>query len=111
MATKKTKTIKEAVEVADPKKVIAQSVIIGPRITEKAAALSEKSMYTLNVARTATKPEIVKAMKVLYNVTPLKVAISITPRKEVFSRGNWGKKGGGKKAIVTLKKGEKIAFI
>jgi large subunit ribosomal protein L23 len=106
MATKKVKT-----EAADPKKVAAHTLILGPRVTEKAAALSEKSVYTLNVARTATKSEIAKAMKMLYNVTPIKIAISITPRKEVFSRGNWGKKGGGKKAIVTLKKGDKIAFM
>lgn len=106
MATKKVKT-----ESADPKKLAAQTLVIGPRVTEKAAALSEKGMYTLNVARTATKAEIVKAMKTLYNVVPLKINISITPRKEVFSRGNWGKKGGGKKAIVTLKKGDKIAFM
>lgn len=107
MATKKTKKVEEV----DQKKVGAQLIIVGPRVTEKAAALSEKSVFTLNVARTATKTEIAKAMKVLYNVVPLKINISITPRKEIFSRGNWGKKGGGKKAIVTLKKGDKIAFM
>ena len=114
MATKKTTTKAKEVtdaKVIDPKKALSHAVVSGPRITEKAAKLSEQSMYTLNVARTANKPEIIKAVKTLYGVTPIRVAISITPRKKTFTRGIRGVKGGGKKAIITLKKGDTIAFM
>ena len=110
MATTKTKKEK-VVKAVDPKMDNAKALVIGPRITEKAAKLSEKNMYTLNVARGATKSEIIKAVKTIYGVTPIRVAVSITPRKTIFSRGNWGTKGGGKKAVITLKKGDKIAFM
>jgi ribosomal protein L23 len=33
------------------------------------------------------------------------------PKKNVFVRGKWGTKGGGKKAYVYLKKGDKIESI
>lgn len=109
MATKK-KTTKDS-EVSDVKKTRASTIVLGPRITEKAAGLSEKSMYTFNVAKNATKNEIVQAIKTLYDVTPIKIAVINRKSKEVFSRGNWGVKSGGRKAIVTVKKGDKIAFM
>lgn len=107
MATKKTKKVEEV----DQKKVAAQAVVIGPRVTEKAAGLSEKSMYTFNVAKSATKSAISQAIKTLYNITPINVAVLNRKKQEVFMRGKWGVKGAYRKAIVTVKKGEKIAFM
>ena len=59
----------------------------------------------------ANKTEIAKAVLELYKVKPVRVNILRVPRKEVVSRGIKGTKGGGKKALVYLKKGDKIEFI
>ncbi len=105
MATVK-KTKKDTTET--PKAV--KSVILGARITEKAALGVEKNRYTFNVAATANKSEIVKAIKAQYKVTPVKVNITLRKEKKVFIRGKKGVKQGGKKAVVYLKAGDKIAF-
>jgi large subunit ribosomal protein L23 len=101
-----TKT--SAAPVADPK-----GVIISPRITEKAALASDANVYTFEVARNATKTDIAKAIKSLYKVTPVKVRVAKIPYKPVtlrYKRGT-GKKGGGKKAMVYLKKGDSITLM
>lgn len=85
--------------------------ILRPWITEKAAYAAEGGVYTFAVAMTATKPEIVKAIKALYGVTPVKVNTSIKPSTAVFVRGNWGSKKATKKALVTLAKGQTIEFV
>ncbi len=109
MAT--TKTTKEKVVKAEAK-VSAKThpLILGVRVTEKAALASEKGAYTFNVAPHATKNEIKKAIKMLYGVTPMKVSVIQITKKVVFIRGKMGTKAGGKKAVVYLKKGDKIAF-
>jgi large subunit ribosomal protein L23 len=86
-------------------------VIRRPRITEKASMQAEANVYAFEVATDANKKTIAHAVKELYNVTPIKVAVVTLPKKEVFIRGKWGTKGGGKKAYVYLKKGETIEFV
>lgn len=85
-------------------------IIKNPRVTEKAALASEGGVYTFDVSTKATKNEIKKAILATYKVTPIKVNILTLKPKKVFIRGNWGVKGGGKKAVVYLKKGDKITF-
>ncbi len=87
------------------------SVIITPRVTEKAAMGTEKNVYTFNVAVKASKGEIAKAVKNFYKVTPTKIRIVTIPAKKVVSRGRIGIKAGGKKAYVFLRKGDKIEVI
>lgn len=105
MATKKITKKETKVESKN-----SNSVIKSPRITEKAAYGSEKGVYTFNVAKNATKNEIKKAIKLMYNVVPVRVNITIVKEKTVFVKGRKGVKQGGKKAVVYLKAGEKIAF-
>ncbi|MCX6757817.1 MAG: 50S ribosomal protein L23 [Candidatus Nomurabacteria bacterium] len=81
-----------------------------PRITEKVAILAEKNMYTFEVSAGATKNEIKKDIFALYKVKPTKVNILNIPKKKVIVRGKMGVKNGGKKAVVYLKKGDKIEF-
>lgn len=107
MATKTTKTKKEV--VAD-KGIKSHPMIKGARITEKSAIGAEKGIYTFNVDRSANKSEIKKAIKMLYNVQPMKVNIVQITEKAVLRRGIEGTKQGGKKAVVYLKKGDKIAL-
>ena len=82
-----------------------------PRITEKASFHAEQNVYTFNVEQNANKNEIKKAIFALYKVKPLKVNILMVPKKQVFVKGKKGTRGGGKKALVYLKKGDKIEII
>jgi len=85
-------------------------ILLSPRITEKAAYLSEKGCWVFNVAPDAGKREIVDAVRLLYKVNPRKVTVARLPRKVVSTRGSArkGTTGGGKKAYVYLKQGDSI---
>lgn len=83
-------------------------IIKNPRVTEKAVRASSNSTYTFDVEADASKTEIAKAIKEVYKVTPIKVGIIKIQPKRVVRRGIRGVKKGGKKAVVTLKKGETI---
>ncbi|MEI8249223.1 MAG: 50S ribosomal protein L23 [Candidatus Taylorbacteria bacterium] len=87
------------------------SVILRPRITEKSGMMSQSGVYTFEVAKSANKNTIAHAVKALYKVTPVRVAIINSPAKNVFVRGRRGVVSGVKKAVVTLKKGDKIDFV
>jgi large subunit ribosomal protein L23 len=82
-----------------------------PRITEKASFHAEQNVYTFDVSSSANKTEIKKAIFQLYKVKPVKVNVLAVPEKKIFVRGKVGKKQGGKKALVYLKKGDKIEII
>jgi len=110
MNTTKTKKNTDKKEVVDTKKAKTHPLIKGARITEKSAIASEKGIYTFNVMPEANKNEVKKAIKMLYGVTPVKVSITQITSKIVNRRGVVGSKQGGKKAVVYLKKGEKITF-
>ena len=87
-------------------------IIKKPRITEKSGLQAEGfGVYTFEVTKKANKKSIAKAVKELYKVTPVKVNIINLPAKKVFSRGKKGSVSGVKKAIVFLKKGDKIEFV
>lgn len=86
-------------------------VIITPRITEKAARLSEGNAFTFNVAVDASKEDIKNAVFVLYGKKPVKVSVVNQKQRTVFKRGRVGHEGAYKKATVFLKKGETIDFI
>ena len=106
--TKKTKKEAKAVETKSTK---THPMIIGARITEKSALNADKGAYTFNVTLNANKSEIKKAIKMIYGVTPVKVSITQRTSKIVMRRGVIGSKSAGKKAVVHLKKGDKIAFV
>jgi large subunit ribosomal protein L23 len=87
-------------------------IIKKPRITEKSGIQAETlGAYTFEVTASANKKNIVKAIKEIYKVTPIKVNITKLPAKKVMSRGKLGMKTGVKKAVVYLKEGEKIEFV
>lgn len=91
------------------KKVEKKSALIKARITEKSVLSQEKrNIYTFNVEKDATKSQVITSVKATYKVTPLDVRMVTIPKKQKFFRGAWGTRGGGKKAYVYLKKGDKI---
>jgi large subunit ribosomal protein L23 len=87
------------------------TIIKNPRITEKASSIQEQSVYTFDVSSGANKTEIKKAIFALYKVKPVRVNVLSVPKKNIMSRGRLGTKGGGKKALVYLKAGDKIEFV
>jgi large subunit ribosomal protein L23 len=93
------------------KNLEGNKVIENPRITEKAARISDMNTYTFDVAAKATKVDVAKAIESVYKVKPIKVNVVTVPTKRVFRAKHIGVKGGGRKAYVTLKKGDKIEFI
>ena len=110
-AEAKAVTVKEkkAPSVSSPMP-LSSHVLLSPRITEKAAIANDAGVYVFNITKSATKPQVAKAVTELFKVIPRKVSIVNVKPTRVMTR-NTGKKGftnGAKKAYVYLKKGEKI---
>lgn len=87
-------------------------VIVKPYQTEASLGLSEKNnQYTFVVRLHANKIEIRKAVEAMFKVNVLKVNTIVVKGKTRRMRGRVGKEATYKKAIVTIKKGEKIELI
>ncbi len=89
----------------------AADAILRPHVTEKAGVLAQSGVYTFVVAKNAGKSAIAKAVNATYKVKPVKIAVINLPAKNVFVKGRWGRVSGSRKAMVTLKKGDKIDFV
>lgn len=88
------------------------SVIKRPLFTEKGSYIKEsENKILVEVAKDANKIEIKKAIEEIFNVKVEKVAtINTSGKWKRFGR-SVGKRLDRKKAIITLKKGEKLDFI
>ena len=91
------------------------AVIIKPIVTEKQTALTDKfNKYGFIVDNAANKIEIKKAVEEMYNVTVEKVNTLVLPckNKTRYTKGGVikGSTSKFKKAIVSLKEGDKIDF-
>ena len=89
-------------------------IVKSVRLTEKATALSEKhNQYVLAVVPSATKQEIKHAVKVLFQKTAVRVNTMQVDGKKKRRVGGYdmGQRNDWKKAIVTLKEGEKIELV
>ncbi len=86
------------------------SVLVKPRITEKAALLLDRNVYTFEIVKGASKYDVRDAVKALYNVTPERVRIvNKQPRHSLSKlRGRTVMEHGLRKAYVYLKKGDRI---
>lgn len=86
-------------------------IVKSPIVTEKAMGIVEENKYTFKVDKKAKKTQIKKAIEEIYNVRVEKVNVVNVPRKKKNYRFRIeGYKSGYKKAIVTLKEGDKIAI-
>ncbi len=85
-------------------------ILRNARITEKAAQLAGNNTYVFDVATDATKTQIKSAIETIYKVSPIQVRTVTVAKKPVKSKKirKTYYKGGGKKAYVTLKKGDSI---
>ncbi|MEI6587406.1 MAG: 50S ribosomal protein L23 [Candidatus Moraniibacteriota bacterium] len=87
---------------------ILSKVLIEPIVTEAATVLIENNKYIFKISSRATKLQVKMAIEKIYNVKVEKVNTVSVPRK-FRSRGRIpGWKPGYRKAIVTLKAGNKI---
>lgn len=84
-------------------------IIKKPLITEKSTNLIKTdNRVTFKVALNANKDEIKKVVETIFNVTVLRVnTLRMKGKKKRVGR-NVGKRPDWKKAIVTLKKGDRI---
>jgi len=86
----------------------AYDIILRPVITEKSMDRIGEGKYTFIVRRDATKPQIRRAIEELFDVEVAKVN-TITTRGKMRRVGRFsGRRPDGKKAIVTLKEGQRI---
>jgi large subunit ribosomal protein L23 len=92
-------------------KIAKATYIKKSRSTEKAIIATDKNKYVFEVDKRANKDNLRQEITKTYKVTPLKINIINTPDKVVMRKGRPGTKSGIKKAIVTLKKGDKIDVI
>lgn len=86
-------------------------IIVGPHIAEKSTFLNEKGVYVFKIKHGCNKVMIRQAIKKLYGVTPTKINIVNLPGKKVSVGGRRGIKPGFKKAMVYLKKGDKLEIV
>jgi len=83
-------------------------IIRSPVITEKATTASEQDKIVFIVSRTATKPDIKKAVEALFEVKVKSVNTLNRKGKTRRFRGIRGRLSDSKRAIVTLAEGESI---
>ncbi len=88
-----------------------KTLIKHPHITEKASRLAEMNQYVFIVASGATAPEVKKAIVATYKVKVDGVRMINAKSKEKRMGRSIGIKPGFRKAIVTLKKGEKLDIL
>jgi len=112
---KASKTAKDLTGKSSKAVVRAYQIVKEPHITEKATFLNQQNKYVFKVYPSANKKEIKKAVETLYGVKVVKVHIlHSAPKKRRLGRWDGWKNGlkrGYKKAIVTLKEGDKIEIV
>lgn len=85
-------------------------IIRRPIITEKATAVTELGKFSFEVAPSANKIKVKKAVEAIFNVHVEQVNISNLKGKRKMFKGREGVRKGQKKAVVTLKQGQTIDF-
>jgi len=100
--------------VRRPKKRIlgkASQILCSPHVTEKTASIEGENKYVFKVLPKANKIEIKKAIKDLYGVDAIGVRIINIPKRQRRLGKQKGWRKGYKKAVVKIKKGQKIEIL
>ncbi|MEE1111161.1 MAG: 50S ribosomal protein L23 [Alphaproteobacteria bacterium] len=100
-------------KVSAEKKIVATAgiydILRRPIISEKAAKLSESNGVAFEVAVSATKEDVARAVEAIYGVKPVKVNIVVVKGKEKSFRGRGtGTQRTIKKAYVSLSADAKL---
>lgn len=85
------------------------NTIIKPIITEKTSEMQKDGKYTFKVGNKATKVQIAKMFELMYGTKVQSVRIMVVNKKARLIKNNreFVKRPTHKKAIITIKKGEK----
>ncbi len=86
-------------------------ILKSPHISEKSTDLIEKSQYVFKVFPNTNKTEIKKAVESYYGVDVLSVNLIKIPAKRRRLGKISGFRTGHKKAIIKIKKGQKIEIL
>ncbi|MBC7333124.1 MAG: 50S ribosomal protein L23 [Actinobacteria bacterium] len=87
-----------------------RDIILSPIVSEKSYAGVQQNRYSFYVDLRANKGEIKRAIEQIFNVKVLKIStINVKPKPKRLGR-SVGKSSRKKKAIVTLRKGDRIEF-
>ncbi|MFA5055440.1 MAG: 50S ribosomal protein L23 [Dehalococcoidia bacterium] len=81
-----------------------------PVITEKSTSQQEKSIYTFEVAKSASKQQIKEAVELAFNVNVVRVNVITMPAKWRGPGRRRSQLSPWKKAVVTIKQGQKIEY-
>ncbi len=79
--------------------------------TEKGSFQAESNKYIFSVRKTANKIQIKKAVEDIYKVKVTGVNTQVMPGKLKRVRAQLGRTPDWKKAVVTLKEGQKIDLV
>lgn len=88
----------------------AYKILVKPLITEKSSFLNQYNQYVFEIDSKANKIEVAKAFESVYKIKPINVNIIKVKGKEVRYGRVTGRTKNWKKAVITLKPGEKIAI-
>jgi len=88
-----------------------QQILLQPTITEKGTLLQESGKYTFRIVATANKVQVKEAVEKSFNVTVLDVNITKLRGKRKRYGPRFKKMPDVKKAVVTLKPGDRINLI
>ncbi len=116
---KKNKPIEQVSKITDEKKqektktslkkeLVAWSTLKNPYISEKATELAKENKYIFKIFDNANKTRVKESIKEVYGADVVSVNIVKVPRKKKRLGRHQGWKKGFKKAIVEIKKGQKI---
>ncbi|MBZ9577748.1 50S ribosomal protein L23 [Patescibacteria group bacterium] len=100
--------------VKRPKKRIlgkSSQILYSPHVTEKTTAIEGENKYVFKVSPRTNKNEIKKAIEGLYGVSIISVKIINIPKRKRRLGKQKGWRKGYKKAIVKIKKGQKIEIL
>ena len=87
----------------------ARQIIISPVITEKGTSLQEKyNQYLFRVARRANRIQVKQAVEKIFNVKVEGIRMVIVKGKQRRIGRSAGFRPNWKKAVVTVKEGQKI---
>lgn len=106
METKEKSTAISMDNKENLRKVI--SILKYPVISDKSTRLLESNKYTFMVDRQANKATIKKVIEYIFDVDVVKINTLLTPQKKRTVGRFTGHRARYKKAIVTLKTGDKI---
>jgi len=86
-------------------------ILLNPIVTEKTTTLQELGKYSFKVNPRANKKEIMQAVREVFDVEPVSCSIINMRGKRRRERYKYGYTSSWKKAIITLKEGDKIELV